>query len=137
MPAGKTKDAGWEIGVSRTLPYELDDVWSLMTSSAGLRLWLGDGVRLPKNVGAEDATADGTTGELRGREERHRLRLTHRAPGARHETTIQTTVEAKPTGTRLGFHQERMGSARERERQRAHWKSVMDDIENALGGARR
>ena len=40
---GLTKDAGWEIGVSRTVPHPLDEVWRLLTSDEGLALWLGEG----------------------------------------------------------------------------------------------
>ena len=42
MPTGLTKDAGWEIGVSRPPDAEVDDVWSLLTSVAGLAVWLGE-----------------------------------------------------------------------------------------------
>ena len=103
-----------------------------MTSTRGLRLWLGAGVRLPKTDGTQYQTADGATGELRGYQGGRRIRLTHRPPGARHETIVQTTIAPKTAGTTLQFHQERMRSAKERERQRAHWQSVMDDVEDAL-----
>ena len=132
MTVGLTKDAGWEVGVSRTLPFPAADIWKLMTSGRGLRLWLGTGVRLPKSVGTQYETADGTVGELRGYQDGRRIRLTHRPRGARHETIVQATVQPKGSGATLGFHQERMGSAAERERQRAHWQSVMDDVEDAL-----
>jgi uncharacterized protein YndB with AHSA1/START domain len=46
-PRGLSKDAGWEIGVSRTLPFPPDDVWALLTAPEGLALWLGTLDTLP------------------------------------------------------------------------------------------
>ena len=39
---GQTKDVGFNIGVSRTLPYPIEVVWSFVTGPAGLALWLGE-----------------------------------------------------------------------------------------------
>ena len=41
-PVGLTKDAGWQIGVRKTLPVALEDAWNLLVSEEGLSLWLGD-----------------------------------------------------------------------------------------------
>ncbi len=46
-PVGLTRDAGWQIGVSRTLPIDLETAWKLLTSRMGLGLWLGEGVPSP------------------------------------------------------------------------------------------
>jgi uncharacterized protein YndB with AHSA1/START domain len=46
MPIGKTKDAGWQIGVSRTLAHPADKVWELLTSERGTAVWLGPGAGL-------------------------------------------------------------------------------------------
>ena len=134
-PVGFTRDAGWEIGVSRTLPYTRETVWDFIISTAGLRLWLGNGVRLGA-PGEEYVTADGTTGELRSLRPLDRVRLTWQPRGWSRESTVQVTVS--PAGTRdepkttLRFHQERLTSAEEREGQRAHWTAVMDDVVSAL-----
>ena len=39
---GRTKDAGFQIGVSRTVPHDAAAVWELLTSSVGLAVWLGE-----------------------------------------------------------------------------------------------
>jgi uncharacterized protein YndB with AHSA1/START domain len=51
MSTGLTKDAGWEIGVSRTLPFPPDDVRAVLTAPAGLALWLGTLDPLPVGPG--------------------------------------------------------------------------------------
>ncbi len=35
-PTGKTKSQGWEIGVRRTLPIQIDMAWELLMTSPGL-----------------------------------------------------------------------------------------------------
>jgi uncharacterized protein YndB with AHSA1/START domain len=61
------------------------------------------------------------------------VRVTHRLTGTDEETTVQVTVSDAATGkTVLRFHQERMASREERERQRGHWEGVMQRVVAAL-----
>ncbi|WP_200302356.1 SRPBCC domain-containing protein [Streptomyces adelaidensis] len=139
MPTGLTKDAGWEIGVSRTLPRSPSTVWEFISSPRGLSLWLGPGARLTPERGSSYATDTGVTGEVRGYRPGDRIRVTHG------DTTVQVTVSAATaTATAtvgsggdddravLRFHQERMASAAERERQREYWQRVLDQVAEAL-----
>ncbi|MGH3309597.1 MAG: SRPBCC family protein [Streptomyces sp.] len=132
MPTGLTKDAGWQIGVSRTLPHPLPAVWDFISGPEGLALWLGPGAELTPERGAPYRTAAGVTGEVRGYRPEDRIRVTHGA------TTVQValTPAGSGAGTVLRFHQERMVSAEERERQRSHWQRVMDEIAAALDRGR-
>lgn len=132
-PVGLTKDAGWQVGVSRTVPADLETVWTHLVSPEGLAAWLGAGAAPDPEVGAPYTTADGTTGEMRSWRRHDRLRATRLAPRHDHETTIQVTVSTTPTGTRIGLHQERMASEGERSRMRDHWKHVADRLASALG----
>jgi uncharacterized protein YndB with AHSA1/START domain len=133
MPVGKTKDAGWQIGVSRTVDVSVEDVWNLLGSDRGTRIWLGSGAKLPERPGQTYETADGTRGELRSRRERDRIRLTWQPQDWDHDTTIQITLEPKGERTVIRFHQERLADERERDRQRTHWRQVADDLEAAIG----
>lgn len=130
-PVGLTKDAGWQIGVSRVVRHPVEEVWDLLMSAEGLACWLGPGAELPSTVGEAYAAHDGTTGELRSLRPHDRVRLTHQPPGQEHATTVQvalTPPASGPTGTTIRFHQERLTSAEERERQRAHWQGVVEDL---------
>ncbi|WP_181768574.1 SRPBCC family protein [Streptomyces albidus (ex Kaewkla and Franco 2022)] len=135
-PTGLTKDAGWQIGVSRTLPFPGEQVWRFLTAPEGLALWLGGEARIEPRRGAPYTLGDGTTGEVRGHQEGSRLRLTHRPPGAERETTVQFTVTSRGGSCVLVFHQERLAGAAEREDRRRHWLSVMDAVAEALSGPR-
>ena len=129
---GKTKDAGWEIGVSRTIHAPIERVWSVLTAPEGLRLWLGEGAVLPAEKGMQFTADDGTTGELRSLRPLDRIRLTWRPPSWDHESTVQVAVSGDRRKTRLVFHQERLADAHERERQREHWRGVLQRLEPLL-----
>jgi hypothetical protein len=128
MPVGLTKDAGWELGVRRTVPVERQAVWDFLLGP-GLALWLGDGVLGEVGTRYETASA---SGEVRGRTEGTKIRLTHRAAGADHETTVQIALRDAASGTTIVFHQERMRDADEREQGLEHWNRVADRIAAAL-----
>ncbi len=128
MPAGLAKDAGWQIGVSRTLPHPAPVVWDFISSRDGLALWLGPGAVLTPERGAPYRTAVGVTGEVRGYRRMDRIRVTHGT------TTVQVALAPTADGARtmLRFHQEHLANAEERERQRAHWQRVLDQVAAAL-----
>ncbi|KAA0018385.1 SRPBCC domain-containing protein [Antrihabitans cavernicola] len=130
MPVGKTRDAGWEIGVSKTLPYPIDAVWNILVARPSV--WLGPDVSVPTEKGEQWQSSDGAVGELRSRRDRDRIRLTWKPSGWDHDTTVQVAVGRGPNGTLVRFHQERLADAAERELQREHWQSVMDALESAL-----
>lgn len=44
MTVGKTRDAGWQIGASRTMDHPLARVWTALVESPDL--WLGPGAYL-------------------------------------------------------------------------------------------
>jgi uncharacterized protein YndB with AHSA1/START domain len=127
-PVGKTKDAGWEIGVTRTVNLPVEAVWELLVSPEIREMWLGAG-ELPTTPGEPYRTEDGTVGEVRSFRPGDRIRLTWQPPDWPHDSTVQVAVAAKgPDATMLRFHQERLADAGERERQRAHWAAVLDEI---------
>jgi len=132
MPVGKTKDSGWQIGVSTTLDHPIDEVWELLASPRGLAIWLGEGVRLEGRPGEVYTTADGTTGDVRSFHPRNRIRITWQPADWDHDSTVQVAVSANGERTRMTLHQERMADATERERQRAHWKRVAGRLADEL-----
>lgn len=123
--------------MSRTLPAPVADVWRLLTSDRGLAVWLGPGPDLPREKGARYERADGTTGEVRSFREHDRVRLTCRPPGWEHESTVQVAVTGRGDRTTVRFHQERLASAAERERQRTHWQRVVERLAQELDDSRR
>ncbi|MFK3735895.1 SRPBCC domain-containing protein [Streptomyces sp. NPDC088090] len=128
MPTGLTQDAGWQIGVSRTLPHPAPVVWDFISGPEGIALWLGPGALLAPERGTPYRTAEGVEGEVRGYRPGDRIRVTHGT------TTVQVALAPAADGARtmLRFHQEHLASAEERELRRAHWQRVMDQVAAAL-----
>ncbi|MFF1902319.1 SRPBCC domain-containing protein [Kitasatospora sp. NPDC058218] len=135
-PVGLTRDAGFQIGVSRTLPHPPEAVWDLLTSPEGAALWLGPGADLTGRVGGPVTAADGSRGELRSRHPGTRIRLTWQPAGRAGATTVQVTVTPSGGGTVLRFHQERLDDPEERARQRDHWRAAMDAVAAELAPRR-
>ena len=106
-PVGLTRDAGFQIGVQRTAPRDLEDTWRHLVG-AGVETWLGAGARLEPEPGTPYVTADGTTGEVRSFRERDRVRLTWQPPGRESPTIVQVALTPRRSGTALRFHQERL-----------------------------
>lgn len=132
MPTGKTKDAGWQIGVSTTLDHPISDVWNLLAGPDGVAIWLGDDVTIDGTEGQTYETSDGTVGEVRSFYPEDRIRLTRQPHDWDHDTTVQIAVRANGDRTKLTLHQERLANADEREQQRVHWKTVATNLTNAL-----
>ena len=132
MPTGETQGAGWQIGVSRTVAAPLPEVWELLTGPRGLRIWLGAGVVLPTRAGEPYETAEGVRGEVRSYRPNDRIRLAWQPSGWSHDSTVQVALQDKGDRTVVRFHQERLADGAERERQRAHWTSVIDRLEAEL-----
>lgn len=138
-PVGLTRDAGWQIGVSRTLPVPVADVWGFLASPAGFDLWLDPGARPVPQVGAEFKTATGR-GEVRSWHELDRIRIRWIASeDDGPDTTIQVAIASAATGTTIRFHEERLSDEAARLRRRAHWQRVAEAICDELapqdGGA--
>ena len=133
QPTGLTEGAGWEIGVSRTVAFPLEEVWDYLTSAEGSAVWLGAGVHRLDEPGGAYQTSEGTAGEIRSFHPLDRLRLTWQPPGWNHDSTVQVTVSSAGSGrTIVRFHQERLAGADEREQQRAHWRAVLDAVVSGL-----
>lgn len=129
---GRTEGVGWNIGVSRTVSHPLAEVWELLVSKEGLRLWLGDVGDWSPAKGERYETATGITGEVRSRHEQNRLRLTWRPSDWSHDTTVQVAVTPSDERTLLRFHQEWLASPEERASQRDYWRAALDQVLNTL-----
>ncbi|WP_435070086.1 SRPBCC family protein [Amycolatopsis thermoflava] len=129
---GRTADAGWQVGVSRTLPHPAATVWEFLTSRAGAEIWLGPGAGVPGGKRERYETAGGTAGEVRSYRELDRIRLTWRPKDWDHDSTVQVTVSPSGNRTVVRFHQEWLADAEERSVQREYWKGVVDRVADAL-----
>jgi uncharacterized protein YndB with AHSA1/START domain len=129
---GRTRHAGFQIGVRRTVPASIHETWSALTSPEGLAAWLGSEVSGALETGARLTTADGAHGELRSVRPDDRLRLRLDRPERHAPTTMQVALVPAATGTTIVLHEELLDDAEEREERRAHWRTVADALESVV-----
>jgi uncharacterized protein YndB with AHSA1/START domain len=129
-PTGQTKDAGWEVGVRKTVDAPVDTVWAFLLGR-GLPLWLGNtDLTLEKGAGYE--SDDDISGTVLSYTEGLRIRLSWRPEEWNHDSTLQLTVKEAPTGTTIAFHQERLSGREERKIMLGHWKEVVQQLDDAI-----
>ncbi len=119
---GKTKDAGWDVGVRQTVPARIDVAWQFLIGE-GLPLWLGE-TTLPRMKGETYRTADGVAGEVRAYTDNAKVRLTWQPEDWPHETTLQVSVKEVDGGTTIVIHHDRLADREERRMMLGHWKNV-------------
>lgn len=126
---GQTASVGFQIGVRRTLPITQEQAWELLTSSDGVKMWLGDVSDLAFSAGSTYLSEEGTSGELRIVKPHEQLRLTWQKRGWATPSTLQIRLLPKsPEKTTISFHQEKLASAVEREEMKLRWEAVLSMI---------
>lgn len=125
---GETAGEGFQIGVSRILDIAPGKAWRLMTEEPGRSVWLGKVEKMPRQGETYEA-ADGTKGKVASFTEGRHVRLTWQPSGWHKPSTLQFYVLPGGDKTSFRFHQERLGSAEQREEMRARWQGVLDRLE--------
>jgi uncharacterized protein YndB with AHSA1/START domain len=131
-PTGRTKDAGWEVGVRTTVSAPAGQVWDFLLGD-GLALWLGN-TDLTLEKGAVWVTDDDIRGTILGYTPGFRLRLSWQPGEWDHDSRLQLTVRAAATGTTIAVHHERLSGREERRIMLGHWKEVVQRLDDALAG---
>ena len=127
---GSTKDAGWEVGVRKTVAASPTVVWEYLLGD-GLGLWLGK-TTLPTSKGAAYETADGVRGTLRTLTAGSKIRVSWRPDDWPHDTILQVSVKEAPGGTTIAIQHEQLADRDERRMMLGHWKNVVADLAHAI-----
>jgi len=130
-PVGRTKDGTYQVGVRRTFATSPGQAWDVLTSPAGLAIWLGGEVSLVKDAAYQTSEA---AGQVRVVSPGSHLRLTWQPAGWDDPSTIQVRVLPTASGATVSFHQERMPGAAERESMHRRWSAALDQIAALLAG---
>lgn len=134
-PIGQTIGAGYEIGARRTFSIPPQQAWDLVTSRAGLRLWLGDVPELFLEEGLPYETREGATGTIRVVQPGGHLRLTWQLADWDEPSIIQVRIIPKGANTTIAFHQEHLAGGREREEMYHRWQAALDGLEQLTAQA--
>jgi uncharacterized protein YndB with AHSA1/START domain len=125
---GQTADAGFQVGVRRTVDLPAEAAWSWLLDGPGRRVWLGPCPSLTLEPGATYACEDGTRGEVRSVRPGERVRLTWHPPDLDAPSTLQLTVTPKDGRCVVAFHQEKLPGLDAREAMKVRWRAVLAEL---------
>lgn len=131
-PIGLTKDAGFQIGVRRTLHAPEALVWELLFSAKGLNIWLGPTQGFNLETTDTYELDDGAAGEVRVFKPGSHARLTWQPGNYPRGSTIQVRVIGKEDKTTIAFHQEHLPDSAARAERRDHYQQALDELEEIL-----
>ena len=131
---GQTADAGYQIGVQKTLPVSQEVAWDLLVAGPGRDIWLGKTGPIEWRKGETYHTSDGRSGEVRSAAAGQRVRVTWAHPDLARPSTLQVMLIPAGAGekTSIRFHQERLSGPEERERMRQHWRETLRRLQELL-----
>ncbi len=121
---GETAEAGFEVGVRRTVDASTDDVWELLTSRP--ELWLGEGVAFRTG---ERYSVRGAAGEIRVVKPGDRVRLTWQPEDWAAPATMQLSLSRAQSGkTTITANAEKLPDADARDAMRVHLREALDRL---------
>lgn len=133
---GPAPEATWELGVHRSLPLPMPELWERLFDE-WLPHWLTvDSV--PQMVGSPLRHGEESRGRVTGCHAGRRLRVRWTPTGFDHDTDFQVTLmdaallDGVPSGTVLDIQQERLLGPGERRDLLQHWTSMLDELAVAL-----
>ncbi len=129
---GQTADTGFQIGVQKTLRMTADDVWELLAHAP--ERWLGEGSHFELAKGEEwelpaRRGSPRVAGVVRVVAPGKRVRMTWHPEGWKKPALLQLTVMPTAKTTSLRVHMEKLPDAKAREAMKAHWRKVLDTLE--------
>lgn len=133
---GQTADAGFQVGVQRSVAATATEVWELITSRP--ELWLGEGASVDFDKGGRyelppGVDAPGVSGEVRVVKPGDRLRMTWQPEGWPAPATLQLTLSRSGSDkTAIHAHLEKLPNADAREAMRKRWREALEGIATAV-----
>jgi uncharacterized protein YndB with AHSA1/START domain len=124
---GHSKDAGWDVGVRKTVAAPVAEVWTYLVGK-GLPMWLGEATELPTKKGVRYRTDDGVRGTIRGYDEKKLVRLTWQPEDWPHDTTLTLTLTKAGAGATIHIQHEDLADREERRMMLGHWYRVLDSL---------
>ncbi|ATF11984.1 SRPBCC domain-containing protein [Brevibacillus sp. HB1.2] len=126
---GQTASTGFQVGVRRTMPITPEQAWAFLTSSEGVRLWLGHVSNLTFREGETFISSEGISGQFRVVKPLRQFRLKWSMKDWEKSSTLQIRLLSdKPDRTTISFHQENLDHENTREQMKLHWEEVLNEI---------
>jgi uncharacterized protein YndB with AHSA1/START domain len=129
---GRTKDAGFQIGVRKTFPVSAEQAWEFLFSAEGLSIWLGEvseeGLGLKKSY----TTKEGVEGKINVFKPYSHIRLTWKRKSWDNTSAVQVRIiDAKGKAT-ISFHQDKLWDINQRAEMKLYWDKIVERIGKKL-----
>lgn len=128
---GKTKDAGYQFGIQRTVSVLFDEAWEYMFKGPGLHIWLGrfKGPLIEKEA---YVTNDGDEFFVRVFKDLSHIRMSWKKQSWANSTVLQVRVLPKDKKSIISFHQENLEGPAHRILVKQYWTNKMQLIQKGL-----
>lgn len=134
--AGRNLKGEYQITSTKSFKVDGDRLWKFVASAEGIAMWLAPMSKFklaPKSVFERE---DGVYGEIRTMKAPLRVRFTWREGDESKPTVVQMFVVHRKNGSSiLCFNHEKLTDGRIKDQLRDHWRSVLEQIYNAVPGA--
>ncbi len=128
---GKTRDAGWQMGLQKTFAISFDHAWDFMFSEEGLDIWLGT-MPDPLSLHQSFLTKDGIEGKVTVFKHHSHIRMRWKKSDWINTSTLQVRVIKKGDKSTISFHQEKLMDKQQRMMMLDYWREKMQAISVAL-----
>jgi len=128
---GKTKDAGFQFGIRKTITVSTEKVWDFLFSENGLKIWLGN-LKSELELKKEFETEKGITGLLRVFKPNSHIRLNWKAKTWENISTVQIRVIGNENKTTIAIHQEKLLNSEQRNEMKEYWTKIIEKITNRI-----
>jgi uncharacterized protein YndB with AHSA1/START domain len=125
-PADHTQDRA-VIEVTRVAPLPIDEVWRVLTTSAGAEALLGAGAHLG-GKGETWRSVDGSHGVVRSYHPMEQIRLSWHADEHGPATLVELNLAQDGEGTRLGLRHEQVRGVALNESLQQRWEAALGRI---------
>ena len=130
---GQTADAGFQVGVSKTLPVSAEKIWDFLTSPAGFGIVTGEIIDPKKIREAERTGKTGIQYKITTLKPCSHLRMRWRLPDWKDYSILQVRVSEKGNGkTVLIFHQEKLADSVMQKEMKRYWKEQFTKLSALL-----
>ena len=129
---GQTRDAGFQIGVRKTVAVPAETVWNFLFSEAGLSIWLGKMSLENFELGKLFKTEEEIEGKLSVFKPNSHIRLTWTAKHWTNTSALQIRVIPSKEKATISFHQDKIIDGQQRDEMKKYWDKIIVKIENEI-----
>lgn len=130
---GKTKNAGWQVGIRKTIPLTSDQLWNFITGNQGMQIIIGDTISATNSYNQDRISEKEIQYKITTIVQNSHLRMQWRLPDWKEYSILQIRVYS--TGQNkavLAIHQEKLVNGNTRAVMKKYWQEKIDNIVKAI-----